>query len=167
MKDTVEGDFIYVRSQRHCSSLDPLYLGPYKVIWRREHNMKILVGDSKTQVVHLNNCKVMPKTEIVTVPVDTSQPVNEPNIDLEGTCVEAEGVPPIQENDLPAVVPQALPEELVQDLHVPIGHRRAHRNKAYYRCDEAVVKSEGRCDDSHLASFGGSSLVLRTIRLGP
>ena len=75
--------------------------------------MKILVGDSKTQVVHLNNCKVMPKTEIVTVPVDTSRPVNEPNIGSEGTCVEAEDVPPVQENDLPAAVPQALPEELV------------------------------------------------------
>ena len=53
----------------------------------------------------------------MTVPVDISQPpVNEPNIDLEGTYVEAEDVPPIQENNLPAAVPQALTEELVQDL---------------------------------------------------
>ena len=139
-KNAVEGDFIYVKKQRCCSSLDPLYLGPYKVIWRRKHNVKILVGDSKTHVVHLNNCNVMPKTEIVTVPLGTSQPVNEPNIDLEGTCVEAEDVPPIQENDLPAAVPQALPEELVQDLDVPIAYRRAHRNKAYYRYGEDVVR---------------------------
>ena len=140
-KNAVEGDFVYVKNQRRCSSLDPLYLGPYKVIWRREHNVKILVGDSKTQVVHLNNCKVMPKTEIVTVPVGISQPpVNEPNIDSEGTYVEAEDVPPIQENNLPAAVPQALPEELVQDLDVPIAHRRAHRNKAYYRYGEDFVK---------------------------
>ena len=140
-KNAVEGDFVYVKNQRRCSSLDPLYLGPYKVIWRREHNVKILVGDSKTQVVHLNNCKVMPKTEIVTVPVDISQPpANEPNIDLEGTYVEAEDVPPIQENNLPAAEPQTMPEELVQDLDVPIAHRRSHRNKAYYRYGEDFVK---------------------------
>ena len=104
---------IYVKNQRHCSSLDPLYLGPYKVIWSRECNVKILVGDSKAQVIHFNNCKVMPKTEIVTVPGDTSQPVNEPNIDSEGTCLEAEDVPPIQKNNLPAAVPQVstLPED--------------------------------------------------------
>ena len=102
--------------------------------------MKILVGDSKTQVVHLNNCKVMPKTEIVTVTVDTSQPVNEPNIDLEGTCVEVKDVTPIQENDLPVAAPQALPEELVQDLDAPVAHRRAHRNKACYRYSEDFVK---------------------------
>ena len=104
-KNAVQGDFAYVKYQRRRSSFDPLYLGPYKVIWRREHNVKILVGDSKTQIVHLNNCKVMPKTGIVTGPVDASQPVNEPNIDLEGTHVEAESVPPIQENNLPAAVP--------------------------------------------------------------
>ena len=100
----------------------------------------ILVEDSKTQVFHLNNCKVMPKTEIVTVPVDTSQPVNKPNIDLEGTCVEAEDVPPLQENNLPAAVPKALPEELVQDLDVPIAHGRAHHNKAYCRYGEDFVQ---------------------------
>ena len=47
-KNAVEGDLVYVKNQRHCISLDPLYLGPYKVIWRREHNVKILVGDSET-----------------------------------------------------------------------------------------------------------------------
>ena len=54
----------------------------------------------------------------MTVPIDTSQPVNEPSIDLEGTCVETEDVPPIQKNNLPAAVPKAsaLPEELAQDL---------------------------------------------------
>ena len=139
-KNAVQGDFVYVKYQRRCSSLDPLYLGPYKVIWRREHNVKILVGDSKTQVVHLNNCKVMPKTEIVTVPVDTISQVNEPNIDLEGTHVEAENVQPIQANNLPAAVPHGLPEELVQYLDMPIAHRRAHRNKAYYRYGEDFVK---------------------------
>ena len=82
----------------------------------------------------------MPKISIVTVPVDTSQPVNEPNIGLEGTCVEAEDVPPTQVNDLPAAAPQALPEELVQNLDVPIAHRRAHRNKAYCRYGEDFVK---------------------------
>ena len=107
MKNAVEGDFVYVKNKRRCSLLDPLYLGPYEVIWRRERNVKILVGGSKTQVVHLNNCKVMPKTEIVTVPVDTSQPVNGPNINSEGTRVEAEDVPPTQENYLPTAVPQA------------------------------------------------------------
>ena len=76
----------------------------------------------------------------MTVPVNISQPVNEPNIDLEGTYVEAEYVPPIQENNLPAAVPQALPEELVQDLDVPIAHRRAHCNKAFYRYGENFVK---------------------------
>ena len=116
-KNAVEGDLVYGKNQRRCSLLDLLYLGPYKVIWRREHNVKILVGDSKTEVVHLNKCKV---AEIVTVPVDTSQPINQPNLDLEGTCVE--DVPPIQENNLPAAEPQALPEELVQDLDVPIAH---------------------------------------------
>ena len=58
VKNAVDEDLVYVKNQRR-SSLDPLYMGPYKVIWRREHNVKILVGDSKTQVVHLNKCKVM------------------------------------------------------------------------------------------------------------
>ena len=139
-KNSVEGDLVYAKNQRHCRSLDPLYLGPYKVIWKREHNVKILVGDIKTQVVHLRHLKVMPKSEIVTVPVDTSQPVNEPNIDLEGTCVEAEDVPPVKKNDLQAVEPQAQPEELEQDLDMPVAHRRAHRNNAYCRYGEDFVK---------------------------
>ena len=54
------------------------------------------------------------------------------NIDLEGTCIEAEDVPQIQENNLLAAVPQALPEEPVQYLDVPTAHRRAHHNKANY-----------------------------------
>ena len=75
----------------------------------------------------------MPKTGIMTVPVGTSHQVNEPNI-------EAEDVPPIHENNSPPAVPQALPEELVQDLDVPNAHRRARRNKAYYRYGEDFVK---------------------------
>ena len=60
----------------------------------------MIVGENKTQVVYLNNCKIMPKTETVTVSVDTSQPINEPNIALEEARAEAEVVKSSQVKNL-------------------------------------------------------------------
>ena len=116
---------MFIKNQKRISSLEPLFVGPYKVIWRRNQNVKLDLGNNESKVVHLNNCKTMTK--------ENNQLVLLPVVTVPHATNEVRKTTPAIQQDI--VVPNNFSEDANEDdnFEKQIAYSRPQRNKAYNR----------------------------------
>ena len=100
-----KGETVYLRNFTREDGLDPMYLGPYRVVDFRHPNVKVEKEKGKSSWIHVDNCKVMPRelTEHL-VPSD-GRPSDHENVheterrEIDGTALISEQ--PITKGDEP------------------------------------------------------------------
>ena len=80
-KDKVvdKGDLVYIKDLTRANCLSPKFVGPFKVMWRKGPNVKVMLSANKEKVIHLNNCKVITESQFTDTELEHFQAANQPD----------------------------------------------------------------------------------------
>ena len=111
-KDVKTGEFVYIRNNIRGTALDPLFIGPYKVMSVNGHTVAIRDPRRGIRSIHMNNCCQTKCGDIVLLPSADN-------------VIDAEG-----DTEMTADVRgQGNTDIHYEDLDIPITIRKSYRNE--------------------------------------